>query len=149
MKTNQNLCQKCNYKICLCPFPFHQRTGGCFSSWKLIFHFPLVSDFVPVWFRGPPEFSSNLWLRARFTLWSTVIKVWGGSLGTEFILCDGLSSGVVERVEYIWVLIPGLLLSLWVWARHLVFLSLCFLCCKKVFEMGIIMLASPKGDCEN
>lgn len=34
------------------------------------------------------------------------------SLGREFILCDGLGSGVVGGVRAIWVLIAGLRLSL-------------------------------------
>ena len=63
-----------------------------------------------------------------------VRRVWGGFLGTERVMCDGLNSGVIERFETIWGLIPRLLL-----------LSPGFLRSKAIFETGMIMPVSLKG----
>lgn len=67
-----------------------------------------------------------------------VRRAWGGFLGTDGVVRDGLSSGMVERVEDIRVPILGLLLP-----------SPGFLHSKVIFEMGIMMPVSPRADREN
>lgn len=108
-------------------------------SWKLAFLFSWCLTLYQCDSEDPRSFLTTCLKGSQ----SHPVKLGGKglrvSLGREFILCDGLGSGVVGGVRAIWVLIAGLRLSLCIWTKCLILQSLCFLIGKRICEVGIIM----------